>query len=111
MVSKGELLYRNAEETRRWVNRIFVVGSIFAGTILFMAVAGSTMAPKAVCGQRRGRHQRRFRGALRHALCTHEHSASESSGRIVGAGVLGPSRREPDHGPVRPVYYPDRIGR
>jgi hypothetical protein len=46
MVSKGELLYRNAEETRRWVNRIFVVGSIFAGTILFMAVAGSTMAPK-----------------------------------------------------------------
>jgi hypothetical protein len=46
MVSKGELLYRNAEETGRWVNRMFVVGSIFAGAILFMAVAGSTMAPK-----------------------------------------------------------------
>jgi hypothetical protein len=46
MVSKGELLYRNAEETKRWVNRIFVVGSIFAGTVLFMAVAGSTMTPK-----------------------------------------------------------------
>jgi hypothetical protein len=46
MVSKGELLHRNAEETRRWVNRIFVVGSIFSGTVLFMAVAGSTMTPK-----------------------------------------------------------------
>ena len=46
MVSKGELLYRNAEVTGRWVNRIFVVGSIFSGTVLFMAVAGSTMTTK-----------------------------------------------------------------
>ena len=46
MVSKGERLYRNAEETRRWVSRNFVLASIFAGTVLLMAVAGSTMMPK-----------------------------------------------------------------
>jgi hypothetical protein len=46
MVSKGELLYRNAEEAARWVNRNFILGSIFAAVVLFMAVAGSTMAPK-----------------------------------------------------------------
>jgi hypothetical protein len=46
MVSKGELLYRNAEETGRWVTRNFILGSIFAAVVLFMAVAGSTMVPK-----------------------------------------------------------------
>jgi hypothetical protein len=46
MVSKGELLYRNAEEAGRWVNFNFILGSIFVAGVLFMAVAGSTMAPK-----------------------------------------------------------------
>jgi hypothetical protein len=46
MVSKGELLYRNADETGRWVSRNFAVGSIFAAAVVLMAVAGSTMAPK-----------------------------------------------------------------
>jgi hypothetical protein len=54
MVSKGELLYRNAEETRRWVNRNFVLGSIFAAAVLLMAVAGSTMAPKPYVGNNIG---------------------------------------------------------
>ena len=46
MVSKGELLYRNAGETRRWVIRSLVLGSMFASAVLWMAVVGSTMAPK-----------------------------------------------------------------
>ena len=46
MVSKGELLYRNADEVGRSVSRNFVLGSIFAAAVLLMAVAGSTMAPK-----------------------------------------------------------------
>ena len=50
MVSKGELLHRNAEETGRWVSRNFVVGSIFASAVVLMAVAGSTMAPKPYVG-------------------------------------------------------------
>jgi hypothetical protein len=48
MASKGELLYRNAEEAGRWVNRNFILGSIFAAAVLLMAVAGSTMVPKSV---------------------------------------------------------------
>ena len=46
MASKGELLYRNAEEVGRWVDRNFILGSIFAAVVLFMAVAGSTTTPR-----------------------------------------------------------------
>jgi hypothetical protein len=46
MVSKRELRrYQDSEEARRWASRNFVLGSIFAATVLLMAVAGSTMAP------------------------------------------------------------------
>jgi hypothetical protein len=51
MVSKRELRrYQDAEEARRWASGNFVLGSIFAATVLLMAVAGSTMAPNPYVG-------------------------------------------------------------
>jgi hypothetical protein len=51
MVGKHELRrYLDSDEARRWANRNFVLGSIFAAAVLMMAVAGSTMAPKPSVG-------------------------------------------------------------
>jgi hypothetical protein len=51
MVSKQERRrHQDAEEARRWASRNFVLGSIFAAAVLFMGVAGSTMAPKPYAG-------------------------------------------------------------
>jgi hypothetical protein len=47
MISQRELRrYQDAEEMRCWASRNFVLGSIVAAAVLFMAVAGSTMVPK-----------------------------------------------------------------
>jgi hypothetical protein len=51
MVGKHELRrYQDAQEARRWASRNFVLGSIFAATLVLMAVSGSTMAPKPYVG-------------------------------------------------------------
>jgi hypothetical protein len=43
MVSKNELRSYQDMSVERWASRNFVLGSIIAGALLIMAVAGSTM--------------------------------------------------------------------